>query len=136
MATIEKIYIKKNDTWIQKKQVSLSIYKFKNGRRNISFISSEGNDRLINDHVKGFCHAKFKANFVISNIDMDSLAEGMLLQIGNDTVIRITEVGKECFVDCPVVKKFNTLCLINKQIFFSEILKPGVIKEKDKVILI
>ena len=46
---------------------------------------------------------------------MDSLAEGMLLQIGNDTVIRITEVGKECFVDCPV-KKFNTLCLINKQI--------------------
>lgn len=136
MAVVEKIYFKKDGVWNQKKQISLDICKFKKGKRNVSFISSRGNSRLINDHIKGFCHAKFRANFVVSNIDINGLTEGKLLRIGDDAIIKITEVGKECFIDCPIIKKLNTLCLVNKQIFFGEILKVGVIKEKDNVILI
>lgn len=135
MVTIEKIYFKKDDVWNQMKQIDLNVCELKKGKRNVSFISSRGDSRLINDHIKGFCHAKFKANFVVSNIDINDLIEGRLLQIG-DTIIKVTEIGKECFIDCPIIKRLNTLCLVNKQIFFGEILKVGVIKEKDNVILI
>lgn len=64
-----------------------------------------------------------------------AMTEGKLLRVG-EAVIEITEVGKECFSDCPIIKKFNTLCAVNKQIFFGEILKAGIVKEKDSVILI
>lgn len=135
MATVEKIYFKKDDIWNRMEQIDLHVCELKRGKRIISFISSIGDGRLINDDVKGFCHAKFKANFVVSGIDVMGLTEGRLLQMG-DAVIRVTEVGKECYADCPVIKKFNVLCSVNKQIFFGEILEAGIVREKDSIVLI
>lgn len=135
MATIEKIYLKKDNIWEQEKQIDLNASGLKADKRNVSFISSEGDNRLSNDRMKGFCHMKFKANFVVGGIDISSLTEGGLLQVG-DAVVKITEIGKECFDDCPIVKKFDTLCFVNEQIFFGEILEAGVVKEKDSVLFI
>jgi MOSC domain-containing protein YiiM len=132
VAIIEKIYFKKDDIWNQKKQIDLHACELKEGKRNVSFITSEGNNRLINDRIRGFCHMKFKANFVVDGIDVDNLTVGELLQIG-DAVIKITEIGKECYIDCPIIKKFNTLCAVNEQIFFGEVLEAGIVKEKDSI---
>lgn len=135
MATIEKIYFKEDDAWNQKEQIDLHTCELKEDKRSVSFISSEGNSKLINDRIKGFCHIKFKANFVVNDININNLIEGKSLQIG-EAIIKVTEVGKDCFINCPVIKNSNTSCSVNKQIFFGEVLKKGVIKEKDKVILI
>ncbi len=132
MAIIEKIYLKENGVWNQKRCIDLYTSELKKDKKGISFISSEGDARLTDDDIKGFCHMKFKANLVVEGIDINNLTEGKLLQIG-DAVIEITEVEKDCFPDCPIIKKLNTLCLINKQIFFGRILKKGIIKKGDNV---
>ncbi|NMA03307.1 MAG: hypothetical protein GX925_01250 [Clostridiales bacterium] len=135
MAIIDKIYLKENDVWNQKEQIDLRTCGLRKDKRGVSFISSEGNARLVDDHIKGFCHIKFRANFVIKDININNLTEGKILQMG-EAVIEVTEVGKECFIDCPIIKKLGALCTVNKQIFFGEILRAGIVKEKDSVILI
>lgn len=135
MAVIEKIYVKKNDIWNQEEKLDLHTCELKEGKRSVSFISSEGNNRLIDDSIKGFCHIKFRANIVIDGINVEDLTKGELLQIGG-AIIKITEVGKECYDDCPIVKKFNILCSVNKQIFFGEVLKAGIIKKRDSIIFL
>ncbi|MBU5675015.1 hypothetical protein KQI88_01110 [Alkaliphilus sp. MSJ-5] len=134
MAIIEKIFFKEDGIWSEYANLTLIVSKFKGSKRGISFISFEGYKRLTDDEIKGFCHNRFNANFVVNNIDMKGLALGQLLQIG-DSVVKITKLEKDCLPDCPIIKDSGVSCAVNKQAFFAEILKKGLVNKKDKIIL-
>lgn len=134
MATIEKIYFKEDGIWNEYPNLILIASKFKESKRGISFISFEGHKRLTDDEIKGFCHNRFNANFVVNGIDIKGLALGQLLQIG-DAVVKITKLEKDCLPDCPIIKDSRVSCNVNKQALFVEILKEGLVNKKDKIIL-
>lgn len=135
MAIIEKIYFKEDGIWNEYSNLTLITSKFKGSKRGISFISFEGNKRLTDDEIKGFCHNRFNANFVINGIDVKTLVLDQLLQIG-DAVVKITKLEKDCLPDCPIIKDSGASCTVNKQAFFAEILKEGLVNKKNKIILL
>jgi len=134
MATVEKILFKKDGIWNEYNNLTLETSMFKDSKRGISFISLEGKDRLTDDKVKGFCHNRFKANFIFNNIDVKDLTIGQSLQIGK-AIIKITKVGKECISECPIVKDCNVSCKLNNQVFFGQIVKEGLVNKNDEVLL-
>lgn len=135
MPTIKEIYFKDNKEWRQFETVDLGGLGLKGDKRDLSFISHRASERLTKDRNKGFCHMRFRANLVIDSIDINSLALGQLLQIG-EVIVKITEIEKECLANCPIMKISNKTCGVNRQIFFGEVLQAGIIKEKDRIAFI
>ncbi len=135
MPTIENILFKENGIWKAYDNLTLNNSLLKESKRGISFITLKGQQRLIDDEVKGFCHNRFKANFVIKDIEKSNIIVNELLQIGK-AVIKVTSEKKDCLSDCPIVKNSNTSCNVNKEIFFGEIVEEGLVNKNDRVTVI
>lgn len=135
MSSIEKILFKQDGIWKEYDNLTLNSSLLKESKRGISFITLEGQQRLIDDEVKGFCHNRFKANFVVKDIEKSNIVVNKLLQIGQ-AIIKITKIEKECLVYCPIIKNSNTSCNVNKEVFFGEIVEEGLINKNDRVTVI
>lgn len=134
VANIEKILFKEDGIWSECDSLSLDASKFEGSKRGVSFISLEGSKRLADDEIKGFCHKRFKANFVVSGIDVRDLNVGQLLEIG-EAIIKVTKVNKDCLTQCPIIKNSNISCHVNKEAFFGEIFKEGLVNKNDKILV-
>lgn len=136
MAKVVEILLKEpNGYWRKHDDIMLNILDNKGEKNILSFITYKGNQQLINDNDKGFCHIKFKANFTIDNIKVEDLTQGQILKIG-DTNINIIKVSKSCYSNCPVIKKNKVSCSVNKEIFWGEVLSEGKVNIKDNVTFI
>lgn len=134
MAIVKQIFIKdEKGCWRQGNKIFLEISSKKNEKRDISFITCIGYDKLQHDSIKGFCHWKFKANFIIDGLDIDGIPLDSQLVLGNAR-IRVMEKGKECHKGCPALKQGNS-CTLGKHIFFGEVVKAGFVKMNDSIII-
>lgn len=132
MANIKNICLKENGEWREYSSLYLDASKLKESKRGVSFITEEGQERLYKDEMKGFCHHRFKANFVVGAMDIKGLTAGMELQIG-DVVVRIIKVGKECLLECPIIAASNPSCFVNREAFFGELIQEGLVKKEDTI---
>ena len=132
MAIIEHILFKEDGIWKEYDNITLNNSLSKESKRGISFITLKGEQRLINDNVKGFCHNRFKANFVIKDINTNDFKVDQVFKIG-DATVKITKVEKECFKDCPIIKNSKMSCNVNKEVFFGEIVEEGLVNKNDKI---
>ncbi len=134
VATIENIFFKEDGIWHELDGLALDASMFEESKRGISFISLEGSKRLREDKVKGFCHKRYKANFVISGMSTLDLRVGQVIQVG-EAIIRITRMQKDCLPECPIIKDTKISCKVNKEAFFGELLKEGFVNRNDAVLL-
>jgi MOSC domain-containing protein YiiM len=98
--------------------------------RAISLLDGNVKDIVDKMPIKGFCAAKFTANLTTSGIDYSILEKGSLLHIGSAT-IRIDNVGKRCFPECPVEEKAD--CPLRTHCAFGTSLTDGVINLHDNI---
>ena len=68
----------------------------------------------------------FAENLTTEGLDLPSLPIGSLLAIGEDVVLEITQIGKECHAGCAILKKTGK-CIMPKEGVFARVLKGGVI---------
>lgn len=134
MAYIEKILFKDDGKWKEYDNLTLDALKFEGSKNGISFISSEGNKRIVDDEIKGFCHNRFKGNFVVKGMDLKQLYIGQILKLG-DASIEVSRIGKDCHGSCPIVVDTKKACQLNKHIFFGEIVKEGLVNKNDDILV-
>ena len=72
----------------------------------------------------------FAENLTTEGLDLPSLPIGSLLAIGEDVVLEITQIGKECHAGCAILKKTGK-CIMPKEGIFARVLKGGVIEVGD-----
>ena len=132
MAIIEKISFKVDGKWNEYDDLTISASMFEESKRGISFISSEGSKKLIDDELKGFCHNRFKGNFVLNDIDLKQLTLGQTLGLGS-AIIKVIRIGKDCHKSCPIIERTNRACSLNKYIFFGEIVHEGLVSVNDEI---
>lgn len=133
MAFVKGIFIKDSQQqWKEYKEIYLDSKEINEGEEDLSIITIEGFNKLKNDEVKGFCHHKFHANFVIEGIDPRNLLPGTILHMG-DIIIEVTNKTKKCHFNCPVLSSNYPPCALNKHIVFGKLLKSGKIAYKDKI---
>ena len=100
--------------------------------RQVSLLAKEHIDAFGASHDATYANGDFAENITTSGVDLDSVAIGDRLQIG-DALLEVSQIGKECHGDgCAIFKKAGA-CVMPKQGLFARVLKTGEIKSGDMV---
>jgi len=74
----------------------------------------------------------FAENLTTTGIDLVSLPIGTRLHAGSETVLRVTQIGKECHDRCAIYYQAGD-CVMPREGIFTEVLLGGKIKVGDKL---
>lgn len=100
--------------------------------RQISLLARESVDQMRLCGVNLFDGA-FAENIVTEGIDLKHLPIGTLLQVG-PTLLRVTQIGKECHHDCAV-KKLAGKCVMPTDGIFAVVEAEGRIAPGDEIVI-
>jgi MOSC domain-containing protein YiiM len=74
----------------------------------------------------------FAENLTTEGIYLASLPVGTVLHIGDDIVLQITQIGKECHAGCAIFKQVGK-CIMPKEGVFARIIKGGAVNSGDDI---
>jgi len=101
------------------------------GNRQVSLFESESIEKIRNVGVKGLCYGNFAENLTTEGIALHRLPVGSRLKIG-EAIIEITQVGKECYLDCAIREQGDE-CVLQREVVFAKVLTGGYIKPGDGI---
>lgn len=104
----------------------------KEAQRQISIFSEEGRREIENLETQGLCTKRFQENITIQYLKIQDVVIGDKFIIG-EIVLEITEVGKECFKNCKLIKA-KKACPLLKGVIYAKVLVGGGMKLGDIVI--
>lgn len=74
----------------------------------------------------------FGENVIIDGMDMSRLAIGSRLQLGDEVILKVTQIGKECHTPCAIAQSVG-YCIMPLQGVFAKVVQSGVVKPGDRV---
>jgi MOSC domain-containing protein YiiM len=101
--------------------------------RQLSFLAMESIEKA---HQQGqdVSFGDFAENVASEGIDWVKVPVGTRFQLGEDAVIEITQIGKECHQKCAVFYQVGD-CIMPREGVFARVLRGGVIRRGDPIIL-
>lgn len=99
------------------RQVSLLDTSSINKMRNLSFDVNAGD---------------FAENLTTEGIDLASLPVGTRLSIGEEAILEITQIGKECHAGCAIFRQIGK-CIMPKEGVFAKVLRGGIIRVGNQI---
>ncbi len=101
------------------------------GHRQVSFLALESADKM---RQKGLDidSGDFGENIVTEGLDIKRLKPGTRLKLGNDALLEITQIGKECHDRCAIYYKAGD-CIMPREGIFSTVLAGGIVRVGDQV---
>ncbi|GAH55033.1 unnamed protein product [marine sediment metagenome] len=99
--------------------------------RQISLLGVESIDKM---QSKGFKikYGDFAENLTIEGIVLHQLPLGTKLKVGENVLLEVTQIGKECHHDCEIRKKIGD-CVMPREGIFARVLKGGKVKVGDDI---
>jgi MOSC domain-containing protein YiiM len=74
----------------------------------------------------------FAENLTTEGIDLVSLPIGTIINIGDNVMLEITQIGKECHKGCAIFKQVGK-CIMPKEGVFARVVKGGPVKTGDEI---
>lgn len=74
----------------------------------------------------------FAENITTQGIDLARLKVGDTLRIGEEAVLKVTQIGKECHNGCAIFKKIGA-CAMPKRGIFASVETGGEVKVYDRI---
>lgn len=102
-----------------------------NTNRQISLMSIESIERMRSlgyEVVPG----SFAENLTTEGIELVSLPVGTELRVGQEVVLRVTQIGKECHTGCAIFRQVGK-CIMPKEGVFARVLRGGKVKAGDDI---
>jgi MOSC domain-containing protein YiiM len=96
------------------------------GRESIQKIKDKGLDVGFGD---------FAENLTIEGIDLPALPVGTKLRVGETTVLRISQIGKECHSRCNIFLQIGD-CVMPREGIFAEVLTAGDVSVGDEILVL
>ncbi|MFH1432345.1 MAG: MOSC domain-containing protein [archaeon] len=72
----------------------------------------------------------FAENITTVGIDLKNLPIGTKIKAGDEVILEISKIGKECHIGCAIFQKLGS-CIMPKEGIFAKIIKGGTIKKGD-----
>jgi len=69
----------------------------------------------------------FAENLTTEEIDLVSLPVGTHICIGEEVVLELTQIGKECHTECAIYRQIGK-CIMPKEGVFAKVTKGGLVK--------
>lgn len=99
--------------------------------RQVSLLAIESIDKM---RGAGFdvSPGDFAENLTTEGVDLASLPVGTRLSIGQDAILEVTQIGKECHTGCAIFRQVGK-CIMPKEGVFARVIHGGVVKAGDKL---
>ena len=99
--------------------------------RQVSLLAIEEIEKM---NQKGFDvkPGSFAENLCTRDFDLSSAAIGKKIMIGDQIVLEVTQIGKECHTRCAVYNKIGD-CIMPEQGVFTRVISGGVVRPGDSI---
>jgi len=102
--------------------------------RQVSLLAIESIDKV---RAKGLevKPGDFAENITTSGIDLVNLPIGTKLEVGEDVLMEVTQIGKECHTKCAIYYLAGD-CVMPREGIFTKVLKGGTVKKSDPITVV
>ena len=102
-----------------------------NTHRQISLLAIESIEKMrelsLNVHPGDFAE-----NITTEGIDLTALPIGTRITVGNDTILQVTQIGKECNNPCAIGQQVGD-CIMPREGIFARVIIGGKVKIGDEI---
>ncbi|MEN8143009.1 MAG: MOSC domain-containing protein, partial [Thermodesulfobacteriota bacterium] len=102
--------------------------------RQISLLAGESIDN-VKELLPTLKNGAFAENIITRGIQLEKLAIGDRLQIGDGVILEITQIGKECHNAGCAIKKATGDCIMPKEGLFAKVISGGKIAKGDAIMV-
>jgi MOSC domain-containing protein YiiM len=102
--------------------------------RQISLLATESIDKM-REMGLNVNPGDFAENLTTEGIDLIDILVGKRLILGEEVILEITQIGKECHTRCAIYQQAGD-CIMPKEGIFARVIRGGTIKLRDKIELI
>jgi MOSC domain-containing protein YiiM len=99
--------------------------------RQVSLLARESIDKMLALGVK-VGPGDFAENITTEGIDLVSLSIGTRISIGEDMLLEVTQIGKECHTPCAIYRQAG-VCVMPTEGIFTRVICGGVAKVGDQL---
>ncbi|MFH1051279.1 MAG: MOSC domain-containing protein [bacterium] len=100
--------------------------------RQISLLAIESIDKMRQKDLIKLRPGIFAENLTTEFINLPKLPIGTQLLIGENSLLEITQIGKECHTRCAIFETVGD-CVMPREGIFAKVIKGGIIKVNDDV---
>ena len=99
--------------------------------RQISLLATESIDKMRN---RGFelNPGDFAENITTEGIDLVSLPVGTRILAGNEVVLEMSQIGKECHASCAIRRQVGD-CIMPREGIFARVIHGGTLRPGDSI---
>ena len=99
--------------------------------RQVSLMAIESINKM---REKGFDvgPGDFAENLTTEGIDIASLPIGTEVSIGEEVVLEVTQIGKECHTKCAIYYQLGQ-CIMPDEGVFAKVIRGGLVKSGDEI---
>jgi len=99
--------------------------------RQVSFLAMESIEKMRSKGLK-LLPGDFAENITTSGINLICLKKGMVIRVGKEAILEITQLGKMCHRGCEIMKLTGD-CIMPKEGIFARVVKGGRINAGDLI---
>jgi MOSC domain-containing protein YiiM len=100
--------------------------------RQVSLLAGESID-AVKKILPSLKNGAFAENIITRGIDLTTLKVGDQLRLGEQVLLEITQIGKECHNDGCVIKKATGDCIMPREGLFAKVLQGGEAQAGDPI---
>jgi len=100
-----------------------------NWHRQVSLLAQESIDKIRAAGLRVDC-GDFAENLTTTGIILHTLPVGTRFKVGDQVVLRLTQIGKECHARCAIFAQVGD-CVMPREGVFTEVLEGGEIRVGD-----
>ena len=102
--------------------------------RQVSLLALEGVERM-REKLATIVPGDFAENLTVAGLNELGLLPGSRVRVGDDVLLEITQIGKECHGHgCAIMRAVGT-CVMPKEGIFARVLTGGIVRPGDGVAL-
>lgn len=104
-----------------------------NWHRQVSLLAIESIEKMKNLGLN-VSPGDFAENITTSGICLPSLEIGTKIKIGNDIILKVSQIGKICLTRCTIYYQAGD-CIMPKEGIFTKVINGGEIKKGDLIVI-
>jgi MOSC domain-containing protein YiiM len=106
-----------------------------NWHRQVSFLALESIEKMKQKGLINLKPGAFAENITTEFLSLPGLKPGTRMKIGNNSVIEITQIGKECHSRCAIYYSAGD-CVMPKEGIFAKVITGGEISAGDEITIL
>jgi MOSC domain-containing protein YiiM len=99
--------------------------------RQVSLLAVESIQK-IRDHGVDVGPGDFAENLTTQGLDLAELPIGSQLLVGEDIILELTQIGKQCHTKCAIFHRVGK-CVMPKEGIFARVIRGGLINSGDTI---